>query len=565
MGEPSKDTIYIDIDDEITAIVDKVVDSKSKIVALVLPKRAAVLQSVVNMKLLKRASDEANKQTVLITSEAGLLPLAGATGLYVAKNLQSKPEIPEAPDSPDSDEEEVVESLADDDENDKPVKEMAGAAAIGAAAAAALGQDDAEAEAPDAMAGPESPDKAKKPKKPTKPKPPKGSKIPNFDKFRKKIFIIGGIVALLIIGWILAVFVLPKATVTVTTNTETINSSFQFTADGATSSVDVDKQTVPAEFVSDEKTDSQKVAATGKKDVGTKAKGTVTIRNCSDSSISVKAGTGVSSNNLTFIAQSGVNLGSGNFDSGSNCKSSGSHVGTVQVVAQNNGDQYNLASGSNYNVSGFSSSVSGTGSAMTGGSSKTIKVISQQDIDSAKDKLDTKEDSIKSDLAKKLEEEGFFPITSSFSKQGENISSSAKAGQEAEEVTVTYEAKFYLAGVKKDDLRKLIEDNIKDQIDPEKQQVQDDGIDNANFEVVGGDITTSSLQLSVTTDAEVGPEIDIDQLKTDISGKKSGETENIVRSLPGVQEVSVKYSPFWVNKTPSSVDKITIEFKSAED
>src|SRR3982750_4418911 len=89
-----KDTIYIDIDDEITSIIEKVRASQQKIVALVLPKRASVLQSIVNMKLLKRTADTAKKSLVLITSEAGLLPLAGTVGLYVARNLQTKPEIP---------------------------------------------------------------------------------------------------------------------------------------------------------------------------------------------------------------------------------------------------------------------------------------------------------------------------------------------------------------------------------------------------------------------------------------------------------------------------------------
>ena len=76
MSATSKDTIYIDIDEEITGIIDKVRASDGKIVALVLPKRASVLQSIVNMKLLKRSADEAKKHLVLITSEAGLLPLA---------------------------------------------------------------------------------------------------------------------------------------------------------------------------------------------------------------------------------------------------------------------------------------------------------------------------------------------------------------------------------------------------------------------------------------------------------------------------------------------------------
>src|ERR1035438_6749581 len=97
----NKDTIYIDVEDEITNIIDKLQSSKGKVVALVLPKRATVFQSIVNMKLLKRAADAQKKNAVLITSEAGLLPLAGMAGIHVAKTLNSKPEIPLAPNALD--------------------------------------------------------------------------------------------------------------------------------------------------------------------------------------------------------------------------------------------------------------------------------------------------------------------------------------------------------------------------------------------------------------------------------------------------------------------------------
>ena len=85
MSTSEKHTIYIDIDDEITAVIDKVKTAPGKIVALVLPKRATVLQSIINMKLLKKSALANKKSIVLITSEAGLLPLAGAVGLHVAK------------------------------------------------------------------------------------------------------------------------------------------------------------------------------------------------------------------------------------------------------------------------------------------------------------------------------------------------------------------------------------------------------------------------------------------------------------------------------------------------
>src|SRR5581483_3417042 len=133
-----KDTIYIDIDDEITGIIDKLKDSSGKVVALVLPKRASVFQSIVNMKLLKRAADESKKHLVLITSEAGLLPLAGVAGVHVAKTLTSKPEIPSGPQPVDDSEEMVQETgeepeITADNAGEQPVGTLAG---LGAAAAA---------------------------------------------------------------------------------------------------------------------------------------------------------------------------------------------------------------------------------------------------------------------------------------------------------------------------------------------------------------------------------------------------------------------------------------------
>ena len=66
--------------------------------ALVLPKRATVFQILVD-EAAQAVADGSKKRVVLITSENGLLPLAGSVGSYVAKNPQSKPEVPDGPGS----------------------------------------------------------------------------------------------------------------------------------------------------------------------------------------------------------------------------------------------------------------------------------------------------------------------------------------------------------------------------------------------------------------------------------------------------------------------------------
>jgi hypothetical protein len=442
MSEPQKDTIYVDVDDEITSIIEKVGNSKSKIVALVLPKRAVVLQSIVNMKLLKRASDEAGKRTVLITSEQGLMPLAGAVGVYVAKNLQSKPEIPSAPEGPQA-EDELLETEESADE-DQAVDEQA---TVGE-----LAGDDTDAVFESDVAKATAVKSTKKKSKKAKDKKDKKNKVPNFDSFRKKVFIgVGAALGLMVLAYF-AFFVLPKATIIVKTETSTTNSTIEFTASPTAQAVDVEKSIVPSKEVEANKTDTQKAPATGQKDLGTKASGSVTLSipcgSVTGSPPTIPAGTGVSSNGLTFITSSSASLTTPSFSGG--CK----FTANTNVTAQANGDQYNLDSGKSFTVAGFSSVTGSNSTAFTGGTTKMAKVVSQQDVDTAKQKLTDSSSEVKEQLKKQLEDAGYYAITDSFATKSEKVSSSPAVDQEATEVTVTAERIYVMTGVKNEDLRK---------------------------------------------------------------------------------------------------------------
>ena len=173
----SKDTIYVDVDDEITTIIDKVRSSSARVLALVLPKRASVFQSIVNMKLLKRSADEAKKHVVLITTEAGLMPLAGSVGLYVAATPSSKPEVP--PTAGAGNANQVVDAEEDDgytadNAGDRAVGDLSGEAEpVGTSAIETVDLPD-EPEMPDASDEDEAPTK-----KPAKAKDAKPAKKPN--------------------------------------------------------------------------------------------------------------------------------------------------------------------------------------------------------------------------------------------------------------------------------------------------------------------------------------------------------------------------------------------------
>ena len=67
-----KDVIYIDVDDDITAVIGKVKAAKHSIVALVPPARVSMLQSAVNLRLLKKAAERDDKKLVLVSNNQQL-------------------------------------------------------------------------------------------------------------------------------------------------------------------------------------------------------------------------------------------------------------------------------------------------------------------------------------------------------------------------------------------------------------------------------------------------------------------------------------------------------------
>lgn len=552
MSTVTKDVLYVDVDDEITSLIDRLGTSEHKVVALVLPKRATVLQSIVNMKLLKRAADENNKHVVLVTSEAGLLPLAGAVGLHVAATPNSKPAIPHKPAGMNADEEES--ELTEEDFDPK----ASAAAPIGALAGDSdkeetIQLDNEPEPTPAAAAGKAAKQKASKAKKGKD----KKLKVPDFNAFRKKWLIIGGALALLIIFWIFGFMVLPKATVAVKTDSEDVNKRLDVTFATNAAGVNADNNTVPSVVEQTQKVSNQSVPASGQENRGNKANGEITFTTsnfqiCASPSqaIVIPAGTGVSRNNLTYITQDTVRLGR----QGGSCQLEGSS----DIVAQAAGANYNVDNGK-FSVSGGSAEASGSAS---GGTDNIVKFVTAGDIESVKQKLNSQTDnSVQSELAAKLEDRDLFVITESFNAGTPEVTVSAKAGDQVDTVNATQKTTYSLVGVKKKDLESLITKQVEKDIDTAKQRVLNTGVDKAVFKLQNQQNNSAQVQMSMDVTALAGPKLDDDKIKEQIAGKKSGEVRDILKNYPGVTDVEVKLSPFWVQSVPKSASKVTITYE----
>ena len=556
-----KDVIYIDIDDEITAIIDKVRSSDERIVALVLPKRATAFQSIVNMKLLKRTADSSKKNLVLITSESGLLPLAGTVGIHVAKTPQSKPEIPEVPGAyhmVDDDEEEAVSmavgATAVDKELDKsrPISEYA--KPVGPAAAMAAEDDapiefDNDAPVPASLTPGAAASKsaAKKDRK---------FKIPDFNKFR--VWIVLGSLGLvgLIVLWYLAFVVMPRATITIKTDSSAIDVTTDLTLSTEATEPNIDAAVLPSTAQQTQKTSTQNAQATGEENRGKTASGEVRIVNCTaGDAVTIPAGTGVTSKGLTYITQAEATMPVGS--PSCNDPAPGFTSTVVQVEAISAGKKFNIGP-SDFTVAGYTEVTRASSEdGIAGGTDDIVKILSQSDIDGAKQKLSEQDtEAVQQELIASLKSQDLYPVDGSFNAGTPQTTANAKAGDEVTSVTVTQKTTYTMQGVKEDDLKRLIANQVGDKIDPDTQTILDYGLDDATFQLQN---TQDGMTLiSIQTTVIAGSDLDLDKIKEEVAGQKANDAKESISKYPGVTEVNVDYSPFWVSSIPSKTSKITV-------
>lgn len=547
-----KDVIYIDTEDDITAIIGKVRASEHKIVALVPPKRIGAIQSAVNLKLVQRAAGQADKHLVLISSNAALTALAGSANIPVAKNLQSKPEVAEIPAIDIDDGEDVIDG-----------SDMA-AAPKGSAKS---DLDDAIAAADDdlgASAGvaPARPVRAT----PSGPRVAggRGIKIPNFDKFRKKLFLIGAAAVLLIGFLVWAIVFAPAAKITITARTSdsSLNTLVKM-GDSLTTSLR--DGTVKSMTKTVKKDVSVPFTATGSKNVGEKATGTIVMQVCVSTfppatPATVPAGTTVTSGGNQYVTNaaatfSGVGYGNGcaNYKSGS-----------VPITAANGGASYNTSSGASFTVSG-GSGVTAQGSA-AGGTDKTVQVVQQSDVDTVSNNILSSSDN---DTAKKSLQDAFgsdyVVLDGSFKSDTSAVKPTPVVGAEADggKGALAGSVTFSMVAVPKKELGTFLDAYFTQQIDgQDNQKVYDNGVKSVSFTNVNA--VDSGFTANITTNGKIGPKIDDKALKEYAKGKRFGEIQSYVKSINGVEDVDIKFSPFWVNSAPNDVNKIHVEFKVNE-
>ncbi len=545
----TKDTIYIDVEDDITAIIGKVKAAKSKIVALVPPKRIGVLQSAVNLRLLARAAKQSEKHLVLISGNSALTALAASAGIPSARTLQSKPELAPLPESRDDAVEDIIDGA------DLPVGDLArteGDDAVVVKAAPAIDSAIRANAAEEAAVAP-------------LPRPPKAKRssiaVPNFNTFRKRLTLGIGALVLLVGFLIWAIWFAPHATIAITARTIESSANPKVTL-ATNATTDIETGFLKAVQQESKKEATLEFEATGKKEVGEKATGTIRFTRSSPGDVSVPAGTKVtSSDEKVFVTDSAVTVPGATLDfscPGYLCAG----TKTVDVTASAPGTSYNGASGAASGVSGVSSAFTGP---TAGGTDKTVAVVTKEDIEEAINQQASQgSDAAKKELLEQFGED-VIAIDASFATNKSGVTSSPAVDGEAADgkARLTGSVSYTMFGVTRSEVGRFLDAYFQEQIkEDENQRVYDNGASKTTFVNVAP--IENGFTATMTATAKFGPKIDDATVRSEARGKKYGDVQSAIESISGVEDVDVKFRPFWVRTVPNDEERITIEFNLDE-
>ncbi|MBQ2695306.1 hypothetical protein IJG04_01560 [Candidatus Saccharibacteria bacterium] len=600
----NKDVVYIEPEDDITDIITKIENSKERIVALVPPKKAGVFRSIVNIKLIAKAGASAEKTIVLVTVDPSIVKLAAATRLPVTKNLQSAPVIPELKgdevinaqvsreeivESPDGEVEvaEVDEIEVHDNSEDEPEEDAEDADDTeDAEDAKNLEEDDGSSDEADEVAGDEQTNnkndgKDKKQAKTSKKSHKNGAKAnKDAQKFSKEWFLahkrlvigcgVGLVVLILVLVWMFVIA--PAVTVNVRVQTTTANFS-----EGVSFTTDVSKENAEdgVFYLTEKKIEiptEVEFEATGEKNIGEKATGSVVVYTYIDSeggTTVVNAGDSFTNNGLTYIANDGVRLSYNGKDtsvcSNENAPASefmqkGCMVsGRVNVTASEPGTKYNLAA-SDLGWSTTADVYVYSDKAMSGGTDDIITVVQQSDVEKAKEEISTSAESEnKQKLLDSIKEEDAFIIEASFAQSVGNATSTpavgeeVKSGSKAKLTVVTTDTVFIIDEAK---VKEFIEEKAKIDENYKIYEMKDPFIENFTK-------TDSGYIGKLKTSYTSGPSITENEVIEMVKGKGIGTATHDLNDMNGVS-VNITTSFPWVNSVPNDANKITVFIDSGD-
>ncbi len=519
MTKQEEKTIYLEVDEEITSVVDKLRSAGEKQIFLVIPKRANITQSIVNLKLLKRQAESFGKEVFIVTQDRIGQLLASQVGFTVYKNITDKT---------------ASEAITFQPRHPEPLSSKT--------------KPTTPKEAPTFP-----PISKPKPtaKKETKIQTLKEAPKITLPKVNKKIIL--GFFGFIFLLFILLFFlILPQATITLYLKSQSLSDNFKVTLESSIREPDLERKIIPAQYIEAEKTEERSFKTTGKKDIGTKAQGILRIVNASSITYSWVRGTRVAPKeqpDLIFRLDKAVIVPEADSIEG------------VSITAENSGEKYNVGPNTEFIVVSLGERASLTlisTSGPSGGSTKIVNILTQSDYNNAKQTLSNEIYSqLNAELREKKEDKVL--MEEAIVKEIVTASSNINVGDEGGEFKLKLTAKSWTLVFSQDDFNQLVQEDLRTLV-PEGWQLLAEKT-TTNYKVSKIDKGKKKFILEVKAWGYATAIIDQDLIKKDISWKTKKQAEEYLRGLEGLDSFQIDLFPSWPQRLPPLRGKIKINLE----
>ncbi|MBI2611817.1 hypothetical protein HYW54_03675 [Candidatus Gottesmanbacteria bacterium] len=374
---------------------------------------------------------------------------------------------------------------------------------------------------------------------------------------RKKWIVIVVIAFIIIVGGgVYAFWQVPKATVTLIVGAQTMGKDLEITVDPEASNVDTEKLIIPGRLIEVPVNSEKTMETTGEKNVGSPAKGKVTVFNKTTSKNSLSKGTVLIADNLRFSIDSEIEIASAS-DTGEGLTFGKIETNaTAQVIGPNGNiskdTQFTLA---DYSSTEFSARAEGN---FSGGTSRQVSAVSKEDRDKLLSIL-TKEltSQSESELRTQLQSDELL-LDNSLEVDVTSENFDKDVGDEGSELTLKLSGDLTGIAYKKDDLNAISKAYLAENVPTGYNFSPDRARLSARNIEINDDGT---VKVSANLRTSLLPDVSLDEIRRQISGKTIEEVQEYLAGRDQIVGVELNIDtpfPFEKEKLPRNVENIKI-------
>lgn len=346
------------------------------------------------------------------------------------------------------------------------------------------------------------------------------SKIKNF-KYSKNILLFTGI-CLIITAVYLIEFFFHKTEIIITLPSQSIEKSLIL------ENIKPDISTKTASFTVSKKT-------TGKKEIGEKAKGEVTIHNFSSSEIKFVNNTEITFSNLTFILDSDTKVASASLTSDASAKLPGKTK--AKVTAGSIGEGHNISANNKFKIEDLPEAdyFAINENPISGGTKKEVKNVSESDISSLEKEVQKQAEVYKKDKIDPSFRKNHTLVNQLGGIDLEDLNYDKELGEEASTLTLKAKANITYVGLNNNDVIKSILSELNKDI--EKNYVIEK--DNLTYKTTAAEQLKDEYIFEIDVEAKASEKINLSEIKSSVTGKNIKKIENIINKKYNAKEIEV--------------------------